>query len=158
MYLYITYKFNNDTTAFCLYWKNMKLKKIFKDNSFIICIYYLLFPQYHILYLLYLYTNNIIKRDLFRLLYTTFIYIVLSKFYSIWITLLLQKMSKKIPLSQNEIQPSFKGFLEHINNKRIVQSRYDKFFLKIIYNIYNLTLNFYFYIICILNVLIIFRI
>lgn len=67
-------------------------------------------------------------------------------------------MSKKIPLSQNEIQPSFKGFLEHINNKRIVQSRYDKFFLKIIYNIYNLTLNFYFYIICILNVLIIFRI
>lgn len=45
-------------------------------------------------------------------------------------------MSKKIPLSQNEIQPSFKGFLEHINNKRIVQSRYDKFFLKIIYNIY----------------------
>lgn len=158
MYLYITYKFNNDTTTFCLYWKNMKLKKIFKDNSFIICIYYLLFPQYHILYLLYLYTNNIIKRDLFRLLYTTFIYIVLSKFYSIWITLLLQKMSKKIPLSQNEIQPSFKGFLEHINNKRIVQSRYDKFFLKIIYNIYNLTLNFYFYIICILNVLIIFRI
>ncbi|KAG9436912.1 Bloom syndrome protein isoform X1 [Apis mellifera carnica] len=35
-------------------------------------------------------------------------------------------MSKKIPLSQNEIQPSFKGFLEHINNKRIVQSSTPK--------------------------------
>ncbi|XP_076302837.1 Bloom syndrome helicase [Lasioglossum baleicum] len=35
-------------------------------------------------------------------------------------------MSKKVPLSRNEIQPTFKGFLECMKNKRIMQSSTPK--------------------------------
>lgn len=35
-------------------------------------------------------------------------------------------MSKKIPLSQNDIQPTFKGFLERMKNKHQMQSRYER--------------------------------
>ena len=35
-------------------------------------------------------------------------------------------MSRKVPLSQNEIQPTFKGFLERMKSKRDVQSSTPK--------------------------------
>ena len=36
------------------------------------------------------------------------------------------KMSRKVPLSQNEIQPTFKGFLARMKSKRDVQSSTPK--------------------------------
>ena len=39
-------------------------------------------------------------------------------------------MSKKIPLTQNDIQPTFKGFIDRIKKKSITQSRYGNYLLK----------------------------
>lgn len=39
-------------------------------------------------------------------------------------------MSKKIPLTQNDIQPTFKGFIERMKKKCVTQSRYENYLLK----------------------------
>lgn len=44
-------------------------------------------------------------------------------------------MSKKIPLSQNEMQPTFKSFLERMQNKNKIQSRCRIHSIFIVYSI-----------------------